>query len=410
MRYFNSEEHGSSEEHNSSEDMPANSPFSAVSSTFLFTSRHQSIKTQGIFERINQAAQSRAGHENSLQSALQPAFQRARDAGQQQPIIVGAIPFDASQASCLFIPEHYQVCDRQALVDAACVDSRRAVTALASRSLPDENEFKHIVAEAVAACQCGAIHKVVLSRILEIDTDSPVDSDQVMNHLLIQNSTAHHFRVPLADGGVLLGASPELLVRKHLAGVYTNPLAGSAKRQTDPQHDWDISQALLDSEKDQYEHRLVIDEIRRLLTPHCSSLNIPLQPSLLSTAALWHLSSAISGELENPQMRVLELANLLHPTPALCGLPTQKARQLIQQLEPFERGLFSGIVGWCDEQGNGEWAVIIRCATVHPTQVRLFAGAGIVAASQPALEWAETEAKLGTMLNAIAITRPGVPL
>lgn len=404
MRYSNSEEHGSSEE------MPINSPFSAVPSTFLFTSRHQSIKTQGIFERITQAAQDRAGHDNSLQSALQAALSRARDAGQQQPIIVGAIPFDTRQPSCLFIPESYQVCDRQTLVNAARVKSGRAVTSRAIRSLPDENEFKHIVAEAVAACQRGVIHKVVLSRILEIDTDTPVDSDQVMNQLLIQNHTAHHFRVPLADGGVLLGASPELLVRKHLAGVYTNPLAGSAKRQIDPQHDVDISLALLDSEKDQYEHRLVIDEIRRLLTPYCTHLHIPAQPSLINTAALWHLSSAISGELENPQTRVLELANLLHPTPALCGLPTQKARRLIQQLEPFERGLFSGIVGWCDEQGNGEWAVIIRCATVHPTQVRLFAGAGIVDASQPAAEWAETEAKLGTMLNAIAITPPGALL
>ncbi|CNL24448.1 menaquinone-specific isochorismate synthase [Yersinia frederiksenii] len=401
MRYSNSEEHGSSEE------MPVNSPFSAVPSAFLFTSRHQSIKTQGIFERIHQAAQSHTGNDNSLQNTLKQAFQRARHAGQQQPIIVGAIPFDVSQASCLLVPEHYQLCDRQALVDAAQVVHRSPVAVGAVRSLPDESQFKQCVAEAVSACQRGAIHKVVLSRILEIDTDSPVDSDQVMNHLLVQNSAAHHFRVPLADGGVLLGASPELLVRKHQSGVYTNPLAGSAKRQVDPQDDLAISQTLLDSAKDQYEHRLVIDEIRRLLAPHCRTLNIPSQPSLINTAALWHLSSAISGELENPDMPVLELANLLHPTPALCGLPTQKARQLINQLEPFDRGLFSGIVGWCDEQGNGEWAVIIRCATVHPTQVRLFAGAGIVAASQPALEWAETEAKLGTMLNALAIRPSG---
>ncbi len=401
MRYSNSDEHGSSEE------MPVNSPFSTIPSTFLFTSGHQSIKTRGIFERINQAAQSRTGSNDSLQSAIKLAFQRAHKAGQQKPIIVGAIPFDASHASCLFVPEHYQVCDRQSLVCAAQLANRSPVSAGCVRSLPDENQFKQSVTEAISACQRGTIHKVVLSRVLEIETDSPVDSDQVMNHLLVQNSHAHHFRVPLADGGVLLGASPELLVRKHSSQVYTNPLAGSAKRQANQQDDLDISQALLDSEKDQYEHRLVVDEIRRLLTPHCRSLNIPSQPSLISTAALWHLSSAISGELEDPAMSVLELANILHPTPALCGLPTAKARQLINHLEPFDRGLFSGIVGWCDEQGNGEWAVIIRCATLHPTQVRLFAGAGIVAASQPALEWLETEAKLGTMLNALAITPSG---
>lgn len=406
----NSEEYSDVEAHHDTEGpecRPTNSPFSAVSSAFLFTSIHRSIKTQGIVERINQAAHGDVDHPSPLQVVVQQAFERAHRAGQKQPIVVGAIPFDVSQPSCLLIPQHYQISDRLALVKAAQLSKRQPVAAMAWHSLPDESQFKQLVSEAVTSCQRGEIHKVVLSRILEIDTVGPVDSGQVMNHLLRQNSGAHHFHVPLVDGGVLLGASPELLLRKYQGWIYTTPLAGSAPRQIDPLRDLASSQSLLHSEKDQYEHRVVVDEIRRLLAPHCRTLNIPLQPSLVSTATLWHLSTAISGELANPQIPVLQLANLLHPTPALCGCPTQQAQRLIKRLEPFDRGLFGGIVGWCDEQGNGEWAVIIRCATLYPTSVRLFAGAGIVAASQPEKEWAETETKLGTMRNAIALTSSG---
>ncbi|ANI30092.1 isochorismate synthase [Yersinia entomophaga] len=384
-----------------------NSLFSATSSAFLFTSAHRSIKTQGVAERITQRAQGGAEYPGTLQESIQKAFIKARADGLQRPIVVGAIPFDISQPTQLFIPQSYQFLDRQELVSAASDTSEDPVSVAQWRSLPNEDDFKQAVAQAVETFRRGAMHKVVLSRILEIETETPINPNRVINHLLRQNPGAFHFHIPLSEGGVLLGASPELLVRKDGDRVYTNPLAGSAKRQATVEGDHVVSQALMNSGKDQYEHRLVIDEIRRLLTPYCRSLNIPTQPSLISTAALWHLSTAISGELESAQTSVLELACLLHPTPALCGFPTESARRLINQLEPFERGLFSGIVGWCDEDGNGEWAVAIRCATLHDTQARLFAGAGIVMASQPALEWAETEAKLGTMLNALGIQSQG---
>ncbi|AJI95144.1 isochorismate synthase family protein [Yersinia ruckeri] len=389
------------------EEHLVNPLFSATSSAFLFTSAHRSIKTEGIAERITQKAQDGADYLSALQASIKQAFIRARADGQPQPIVVGVIPFDTTQATQLFIPQSYQFIHRQDLVDCAVNEQRSPISVANWRSLPNEPEFKQAVSRAVETFRRGKIHKAVLSRILEIETETPINTNQVINHLLRQNPGAYHFHVPLAEGGVLLGASPELLVRKDGNQVYTNPLAGSAKRQNDVENDLTISQALLNSGKDQYEHRLVIDEIRRLLAPYCRSLNIPTQPSLIHTAALWHLSTAISGELETSQISVLQLACLLHPTPALCGLPTALARQLISQLEPFDRGLFSGIVGWSDEQGNGEWAVVIRCATVDKTLVRLFAGAGIVMASQPALEWAETEAKLGTMLNALGIQPQG---
>lgn len=118
---------------------------------------------------------------------------------------------------------------------------------------------------------------------------------------------------------------------------------------------------------------------------------------------MWHLSTRIRGELLNPNLNVMQLACLLHPTPALCGFPTESAHQLIADLEPHDRGLFSGIVGWCDANGDGEWAIVIRSGLLRGNRVRLFAGAGIVAASTPQAEWMETAAKLGTMLNAFGL-------
>ena len=163
---------------------------------------------------------------------------------------------------------------------------------------------------------------------------------------------------------MLIGASPELLIRKQGGEIHTNPLAGSARRQDDPQQDRLGSERLMRSTKDKYEHKLVIDDIRRHLAPLCASLSVPSGPSLLSTGTMWHLSTRIRGELLNPNLNVMQLACLLHPTPALCGFPTESARQLIADLEPHDRGLFSGIVGWCDANGDangdGEWAIVIR--------------------------------------------------
>lgn len=123
----------------------------------------------------------------------------------------------------------------------------------------------------------------------------------------------------------------------------------------------------------------------------------------MSTDTLWHLGTPIAGRLNGSEASVLSLACQLHPTPALCGYPTDLARQFIREQEPFRRALFSGIVGWCDSQGNGEWAVVIRCGVLDGHHVELFAGAGIVAGSDPAMEWAETGTKLGTMLKALGL-------
>jgi isochorismate synthase len=135
------------------------------------------------------------------------------------------------------------------------------------------------------------------------------------------------------------------------------------------------------------------------LSPFCKKLHIPKQPSLIRTKRLWHLATRIDGELKNKDIHVFDLVEKLHPTPAICGQPTTVAKTLIENLEPFNRELFAGTMGWADVQGNGEWSVTVRCARIQHNIARLFAGAGIVAASDPRAEHAETAAKFRTVLD-----------
>jgi isochorismate synthase len=372
-------------------------------STFLYQSEFRSLSADGVFERIETPAFGGEQADSALAQNISQALQRAKQAGQDAPVVVGAIPFDTRQPSCLYVPQQSRfVANDHYTRDARpMLQQRHRLTACTS--IPDEPRFKHAVAEAVSRFKQGKLSKAVLSRILEIELEQPVAGHQILNNLMVQNPNGYHFSLPLADGGVLIGASPELLIRKQGGEIHSNPLAGSARRQADAQQDRIGSERLMRSTKDKYEHRLVIDDIRRRLAPLCATLSVPSGPSLMSTGTMWHLSTRIRGELRDPQLNVMQLACLLHPTPALCGFPTETARQLIAELEQYDRGLFSGIVGWCDANGDGEWAIVIRSGILRGNRVRLFAGAGIVEASTPQSEWAETAAKLGTMLNAFGL-------
>jgi isochorismate synthase len=259
-----------------------------------------------------------------------------------------------------------------------------------------------MVSAGVDATRNGELNKIVLSRLLDIDTEQPLDSIRLLRQLNQQNPWSYNFHVPL-EQGALLGASPELLLHKQGNQIVSQPLAGSARRSDDPVEDQRLRRTLLASAKDRHEHRLVTDDIRRVLASRCRTLNIPDTPELLSTPVLWHLATRVQGEVLNAQENALSIACLLHPTPALCGVPFEAARDRIAQLEPFNRGLFGGIVGWCDDEGNGQWVVTIRCGEVRQNRVRLFAGAGIVPDSQPVSEWHETGVKLSTMLRAFGL-------
>lgn len=371
---------------------------------FFFTSPFRSLATQGCFTRLTLPASGGESLDGEFQQAVQKVFSQAREAGITHPIVCGAIPFNTQQPSALFVPKEVQWFDRQDFLNKQEVTDGELPDVVSKTEQPMRPAFMDMVSSAVDATNQGALSKVVLSRLLEIETRHPIDKSALMARMINQNLSSFHFHVPLEEGA-LIGASPELLLRKISHHFYSNPLAGSAKRSSDPQQDHAASCTLLDSVKDAYEHRIVTEDMHRVLAPRCHRLHIPERPELLNTSTLWHLSSPIDGEVRNLAENALSLACLLHPTPALCGSPTILARQLIQQLEPFERGLFGGIVGWCDAEGNGEWVVTIRCGTVNSSHVRLFAGAGIVPDSSPASEWAETGTKLNTMLHAFGLNQ-----
>ncbi|UBV45048.1 isochorismate synthase (plasmid) [Deinococcus taeanensis] len=275
---------------------------------------------------------------------------------------------------------------------------------LAARTSPAPRTFEANVAQATAAIRSGALHKVVLARTLHLTLDPAPDVRHVSAHLHALAPDAFVFALPLERGGAtwLVGASPELLLRKRGRHLTLRPLAGTRPRHPDPALDLRRGHDLLRSAKDRHEHALMVDDLRRTLTPLCRDLTVPETPQLVQTAGLWHLATSIQAELRDPRLHVLDVVQAVHPTPAVCGVPQAAAHALIRELEPA-RGLFAGAVGWCDGAGNGEWAVTIRCAQLRGPQAHLFAGAGVVADSSPAAERAETAAKFGVMLRALGV-------
>lgn len=372
---------------------------------FFFSSQYNGVVASGVSQKIRQPALDGANTNSEFQEEIRQAFDREKKKGVNNPIIIGSIPFDVSQPSCLYIPESLSFIkeNNSELFSFDENINAEGINVLSLNSEPNEDTFKSAVTKAVDKFNNTRLEKAVLSRVLNIELSNSVSPKNILQRLVKQNPGGFHFSIPQTDGSVLLGASPELLIRQQGREIISNPLAGSAKRQPTAELERQVSEALLGSVKDRFEHKLVIDEIQRLLAPLCSHLDVPAGPSLINTPAMWHLSTQIHGTLNSELTNVLQLACLLHPTPAVCGYPFDLSKHAISELEPYERGMFTGMVGWCDSHGNGEWAVTIRCGKVLGNTVKLFAGAGIVDASCPQSEWAETEAKLGTMLNAFGL-------
>lgn len=257
-----------------------------------------------------------------------------------------------------------------------------------------------VVAVARDRIQAGEMTKAVLARELTLTTDQPFDSALIVDRLAARFPTAMIFSV---DGFV--AASPELLVSRIGNVVQAHPLAGTAPRSSDPETDADLAATLLASTKDQGEHRITIDWFLNELLPFCSYVDAEPEPTIVTMANVHHLGTAVEGVLSSPAASVLELAAALHPTPAVGGDPQAAAMALIDELEQADRGRYAGPTGWVDANGNGALAVSVRSAQIgtedEPCTTRLFAGVGVVAASDPAAELAETRAKFQAMLGAL---------
>jgi isochorismate synthase len=315
-------------------------------------------------------------------------------------VAMGALPFEGSCDAVIRVPE--RVVRGLPLHRGVAPEPGWTITGLVPDPLPVE--YENAVERALAAIDAGEVEKVVLARSLLVEADRPIDARIVARRLNAEEPGAFVFLVALSGGAsTLVGASPELVVRRRGRKVFSDPLAGTARRLPDRVRDREIAQQLLDAVKEQREHRLVAEAVADGLTPFCSNLVVDSEAGLTSTATLWHLHTAIKGTLKPDAPDALTIAAALHPTPAVCGTPQGAAAALIGRLEPFDRRYFAGLVGWVDALGDGEWALTLRCAEVSGSTARLHAGAGIVAGSEPALEDLETEAKFSVGLRALGV-------
>ncbi|MGN6598874.1 MAG: isochorismate synthase [Actinomycetes bacterium] len=255
------------------------------------------------------------------------------------------------------------------------------------------------VGEAVRRIVVGEVDKVVLARDLEARSAEPLDVRWLLQRLSTRYPSCWSFSV---DG--LVGATPEMLVRLERGLVTSRVLAGTIKRTGDDTADAASAGRLARSSKDLEEHEYAVRSVADALAPYCSSRNVPESPFVLHLPNVMHLATDVAG-VAAPGVTSLTLAAALHPSAAVCGTPTDAARRLICELEGMDRGRYAGPVGWMSASGDGEWGIALRSGQVEPddpSRIRLFAGCGIVAGSDPAAELAESNAKLVPMRDALA--------
>lgn len=260
--------------------------------------------------------------------------------------------------------------------------------------------YQRAVAQALTEIARGDYEKVVLARALKYTTAEEFHPMGVLNHLRRRYPDCYSFSIANGRGQSFIGASPERLVRVAGGRMHTAALAGSAPRGDSASEDAAFAQALLHSEKDLREHRLVFDSIVGRLAGLDLKLEHAAQPRLLGLANVHHLNTPISANLP-AGVHILDLVTRLHPTPAVGGAPQEPALAGMKRLEAFPRGLYAGPQGWVDHQGGGEFFVGIRSALIDGRTATAYAGAGIVAGSEPEKEFAETELKFKALLGAL---------
>ncbi len=263
----------------------------------------------------------------------------------------------------------------------------------------DHYQWRKLVQNAQAQISSGTLKKVVPARHIQVQAQRRFDP----RHLMSTLSYLYPSSVLLAtklSGNVFVSATPERLVNSDADRITCDAVAGTIRRSAVEQNDKKLGEFLLTDPKVQHEHQLVVEDIKESLQPLCDNIESPDQPSLIRLRNLQHLWTEISGRLK-PEINLLKAATNLHPTAAVNGSPRSEARKWLNQNEPFDRGWYSGAAGWIDYQGNGELAVLLRCALIDNDRADLFAGAGITAGSDADAEFAETELKLGVMLEAL---------
>jgi menaquinone-specific isochorismate synthase len=262
-----------------------------------------------------------------------------------------------------------------------------------------QDAWEGAVETTLEAIRSGRVSKAVLARTL--DVAAPVDSAAVVARLWDVNRGSHVFLFEPRPGEALVGAAPETVATLRDGVFHATAVAGSIRRGESPREQAELAALLLASDKDRSEQRITLDDMVARLGTVAHQIRTDPQPHVLTLARIQHLETEIRASVP-PGTGVLDLLRLLHPTPAVCGLPRDEALSLLTDVELFRRGWYAGPVGWFDAEGNGVFAPALRSAVLHDGAWRLFAGAGIVEGSEPSLEWEETAIKFTPVLEALA--------
>jgi salicylate biosynthesis isochorismate synthase/menaquinone-specific isochorismate synthase len=280
--------------------------------------------------------------------------------------------------------------------DALPILDPAPTAAVSVQSAADPGAFEAAVAGAVVRIRAGELEKVVLAREVRAEAPRAHDPAAIFGALRELFPSCFCFCVGTPEAA-FLGASPELLIRRRGAGAQTVALAGSTRRSADPAVDDHLGEQLMRSPKNAVEHRIVVRRIERTLRPHAVWVQTGGDPQVIRVANIQHLATPIHAQLADSRSAV-ELAGILHPTPAIGGEPRGRALAAIPELERLDRGWYAGAIGWMDAAEDGDFCVGIRSALLRDRTAHVFAGNGIVADSDPADELAETELKLGALL------------
>ncbi len=330
------------------------------------------------------------------------------------PVVFGSLPFDdeSAEEAVFFVPEvvvghrgdHWWVTTiahepelRPAPNVAPTEPPVPPVGVTFADGAQPPTTWGTTVAEAVRRITDGELDKVVLARDLLVGTESPIDARWLLTALAARYDNTWTFSV-----AGLVGATPELLVRRDQGLVTSRVLAGTIRRTGDDAKDISLAASLARSSKDLEEHEYAVRSVADALRPHCSSMNVPESPFVLHLTNVMHLATDVTG-VSADDASSLALAASLHPSAAVGGTPTREAVALISELEGMDRGRYAGPVGWMDTVGDGEWGIALRCGRFDEDEasMRLFAGCGIVAGSDPDAEVAESDAKFVPMRDAL---------
>ncbi len=267
----------------------------------------------------------------------------------------------------------------------------------------EKKQWVKILRKVIDDIDNATIEKVVLARKLLLEFDGPIEPLSVMPWFQNMKSPAYYFCFEPAPNSAFIGSSPERLFKRHENRIWSEALAGTRKRGETPEQDAALRESLLTTHKDLHEQALVFNHINRALQPLCSELQYADRPEVLRLIKVQHLRSTFHGTLQN-KVTHAQLMGALHPTPAVAGVPTQSALQVISASEGFDRGLFAGPLGLLGKQ-SADFTVAIRSGRLNRQKLTLYAGAGVVEGSDPISEWSEIDNKFLNFLQVLKICR-----